>query len=130
MLVVFLFVVVEPFPETTPNSSPEREIWDKIMFKVAEIFSCGSSNPAKAVLRGRAGGGTPADNLVIYPPRCTLLRHYRTQVSLVRSMGPGLSLPDLTDLTPTDEDNNSIPTDGGNRTYVGNGKWRPLVENL
>ena len=37
-------------------------------FKVAEIFSCGSSNPAKAVLRGRAGGAP--DNLVIYPPRC------------------------------------------------------------
>ena len=36
-------------------------------FKVAEIFSCGSSNPAKAVLRGRAGGAP--DNLVIYPPR-------------------------------------------------------------
>ena len=35
---------------------------------MADIFSCGSSNPAKAVLRGRAGGAP--DNLVIYPPRC------------------------------------------------------------
>ena len=34
--------------------------------QVAEIFSCGSANPAKAVLRGRSGG---AENLVIYPPR-------------------------------------------------------------
>ena len=33
--------------------------------EVAEIFSCGSSNPAKAMLRGRSGG---TENLVIYPP--------------------------------------------------------------
>jgi hypothetical protein len=33
--------------------------------QVAELFSCGSSNPAKAVLRGKT---SLSENLVIYPP--------------------------------------------------------------
>jgi hypothetical protein len=35
------------------------------LFQVAELFSCGSSNPAKAVLRGKS---SMSENLVIYPP--------------------------------------------------------------
>ena len=50
---------------------------------------------------------------------------YRTQVSLVRSMGPVLSLrmrpfADLTDVTLVDEDTNSIPTNNTNRTIQDN----------
>ena len=33
--------------------------------QVAETFSCGSANPAKAVLRGK---NAAVDNMVIYPP--------------------------------------------------------------
>ncbi len=35
------------------------------LLQVAELFSCGSSNPAKAVLRGKT---SLSENLVIYPP--------------------------------------------------------------
>ena len=38
------------------------------------------------------------------------LNIYRTQVSLVRSMGPEPPFGDLTDVSQADEDNNSIPT--------------------
>ena len=48
---------------------------------------------------------------------------YRTQVSLVRSMGPVLSkflFADLTDVTLVDEDTKSILTDNANRAIKGN----------
>ena len=37
-----------------------------LWLQVAETFSCGSANPAKAVLRGK---NAAVDNMVIYPPR-------------------------------------------------------------
>ena len=56
-----------------------------------------------------------------------LYSFYRTQVSLVRSMGPVLShwvsmrgFADLTDVTLVDEDTNSIPTNNTNRTIQDN----------
>ena len=51
---------------------------------------------------------------------------YRTQVSLVRSMGSSLSnwltvrFADLTDVTLADEDTNSILTDNANRAFQRN----------
>ena len=51
---------------------------------------------------------------------------YRTQVSLVRSMGPVVTtyvqdlFEDLTDVTLVDEDTNSIPTNNTNRTIQDN----------
>ena len=52
---------------------------------------------------------------------------YRTQVSLVRSMGPVVSnklsprgFADLTDVTLVDEDTKSILTDNANRAIQGN----------
>ena len=63
---------------------------------------------------------------------------YRTQVSLVRSMGPSLShwlrdvCADLTDVTLADEDTNSILTDNANRPIQGNVamQWCNLVANF
>ena len=55
-----------------------------------------------------------------------LTHFYRTQVSLVRSMGPVLSnklrdvVADLTDVTLVDEDTKSILTDNANRAIQGN----------
>ena len=51
---------------------------------------------------------------------------YRTQVSLVRSMGPVVTqyvwdvFADLTDVTLVDEDTKSILTDNANRAIQGN----------
>ena len=52
---------------------------------------------------------------------------YRTQVSLVRSLGPSVRpsvtkrhFADLTDVTLADEDTNSILTDNANRAIQGN----------
>ena len=62
-----------------------------------------------------------------------VIYYYRTQVSLVRSMGTdvwNLSLWNLTDVSLADEDTNSILTDKVNRTIQGNVtkcKWRNLV---
>ena len=54
------------------------------------------------------------------------MHFYRTQVSLVRSMGPVVShyirdiFADLTDVTLVDEDSKSIPTNNANRTIQDN----------
>jgi len=37
-----------------------------MLSQVAEMFSCGSANPPKGVLRGRGG---LSENQVLYPPR-------------------------------------------------------------
>ncbi len=78
------------------------------------------------------------DIYILYSP------FYRTQVSLVRSMGPVLChwvsewviprrLWNLTDVTLVDEDTNSIPTNNTNRTIQDNmwqWKWQIRVTNL
>ena len=82
------------------------------------------SDPTAQVMRH-------ATYLCITPYPCWYF--YRTQVSLVRSMGPSLSqwatFADLIDVTLADEDSNSIPTDDVNRAIkaMWQCKWRHLV---
>ena len=66
------------------------------------------------------------ESIQVMPPSNCQTHDYRTQVSLVRSMGPVvfMSLQDLfenlTDVTLVDEDTKSILTENANRAIQGN----------